>query len=97
MESLYTKYRPQTFDDVINELRFGDGEAPFHRYNFFGIADEEKLPDWAEGAWSRAPIDRCRAVLEMILQAQRMRQSNVGAPAVMDLLVQQIMEETETW
>ena len=38
-----------------------------------------------------------RAVLEMILQAQRMRQSNVGAPAVMDLLVQQIMEETETW
>ena len=45
---LKTEEFKQTFDDVINELRFGDGEAPFHRYNFFGIADEEKLPDWAK-------------------------------------------------
>lgn len=57
----------------------------------------ESLPDWAEGVWSSASADRCRAVLEMILQAQRMRQSNVGAASVMELLVQQIMEETARW
>ena len=56
-----------------------------------------KLPDWADGCWSRASIGQCRAVLEMILQAQRMRQANVSASAVMDVLVQQIMEETQTW
>ena len=57
----------------------------------------EPLPDWADGVWRHAPIERCRAVLEMILQAQRMRQSNVSASAVMDMLVQQITEETSTW
>ena len=57
----------------------------------------EPLPDWADGVWRHAPIERYRAVLEMILQAQRMRQSNVSASAVMDMLVQQITEETSTW
>ena len=81
-------------DQTDDILRLGAQEL---RLLIRRSAAGDKLPDWAEGVWSRAPIDRCRAVLEMILQAQRMRQSNVGAPAVMDLLVQQIMEETETW
>ena len=88
--AVFKNIKDQT-DDI---LRLGAQEI---RLLIRRSAAGEKLPDWAEGIWSGASIERCRAVLEMILQAQRLRQANVSALAVMDVLVQQIMEETQTW
>ena len=33
---------------VFGKFLIDDEEAAFHRYNFLGIADKEKLPDWAK-------------------------------------------------
>ncbi len=33
---------------VFGKFLIDGEETAFHRYNFFGIADEEKLPDWAK-------------------------------------------------
>lgn len=33
---------------VFGKFLIDGEETAFHRYNFLGIADEEKLPDWAK-------------------------------------------------
>lgn len=33
---------------VFGKFLINGEETAFHRYNFFGIADEDKLPDWAK-------------------------------------------------
>lgn len=57
----------------------------------------EPLPDWAESPWDTASLSQDQKILSLILNAQRMRRANVSAQAVMDGLIQQITEETDTW
>ena len=61
------------------------------------MASGEPLPDWAEGPWENADPERCRRVLGMILETQRMRRFNVGAQGALDNLIQQLSEETDSW